>query len=84
MSCGCFFVLFFSHFHIHLCRVDGVSSSQDGELGSSELFNVLPPSYPDHPVVSSDVYAAAHTQQEEGKLFAHTFQSLDLQLDDMA
>lgn len=61
-----------------------MSSSQDGELGSSELFDVLPPSYSDHPVVSSDAYATAHTQQEEGKLFAHTFQSLELQLVGMA
>ncbi|TKS88123.1 Serine/threonine-protein kinase SMG1 [Collichthys lucidus] len=51
-------------------RVDSVSSSQDGvksrELGSAVLYDVLPSSCPDQPVVPSDAYAAADTHQEEG------------------
>ncbi|KAG8006642.1 Serine/threonine-protein kinase SMG1, partial [Nibea albiflora] len=51
-------------------RVDSVSSSQDGvksrELGSAALYDVLPSSCPDQPVVPSDAYAAADTHQEEG------------------
>ncbi len=56
---------------IHLFRVDSVSSSQDGvksrELGSAALYDVLPSSCPDLPVVPSDAYAAADTHQEEGE-----------------
>nr|XP_046270775.1 serine/threonine-protein kinase SMG1 isoform X2 [Scatophagus argus] len=52
-------------------RVDSVLSSQDGvksrELGSAALYNVLPSSCPDHPVVPSNAYAAADTHQEEGE-----------------
>lgn len=58
---------------VHVIRVDSVSSSLDGELGSAVLYDVLPSSCPDHPVVSSDAYAAADTHQEEGEAFAHTF-----------
>lgn len=50
-----------------------MSSSLDGELGSAVFYDVLPSSCPDHPVVSSDAYAAADTHQEEGEAFAHTF-----------
>lgn len=56
---------------IHIFRVDSVSSSQDGvksrELGSAVLYDVLPSSCPDQPVVPSDAYAAADTHQEEGE-----------------
>uniref|UniRef100_A0A3Q3Q4X1 non-specific serine/threonine protein kinase n=1 Tax=Monopterus albus TaxID=43700 RepID=A0A3Q3Q4X1_MONAL len=51
-------------------RVDTVSSSQDGvnsrELDSGALYDVLPSSSPEQPVVPSDAYTAADTHQEEG------------------
>lgn len=53
-----------------VCRVDGLSSNQDGDLCSSELFDGLAPScpdQPDQPVGARDAYAHAHKQQEEGK-----------------
>lgn len=58
-------------------RVDSVSSSQDVELGSAVLYDVLPSSCPDHTVVSSNAYAAADTHQEEGEVFAQIFSHQD-------
>lgn len=56
-----------------MLRTDSVSLSQEGELDSSLLYDVLPSSCPDHPVVSSNAFHAADTHQEEGKTIDHTF-----------
>lgn len=56
-----------------LLRTDSVSLNQEGELESSILYDVLPSSCPDHPVVSSNAFHAADIHQEEGKTIDHTF-----------
>ncbi|TWW64306.1 Serine/threonine-protein kinase SMG1 [Takifugu flavidus] len=50
-----------------MLRTDSVSLSQEGELDSSILYDILPSSCPDPPVVSSNAFHAADTHQEEGK-----------------
>ncbi|XP_074552097.1 serine/threonine-protein kinase SMG1 isoform X2 [Halichoeres trimaculatus] len=51
-------------------RLDNLSSSQNEvkprELGPAVLYDVLPSSCPDQPVVHSDAYTAEDTHQEEG------------------
>uniref|UniRef100_A0A674MC73 non-specific serine/threonine protein kinase n=1 Tax=Takifugu rubripes TaxID=31033 RepID=A0A674MC73_TAKRU len=47
-------------------RTDSASLSQEGELDSSILYDILPSSCPDPPVVSSNAFHAADTHQEEG------------------
>ncbi|XP_067343536.1 serine/threonine-protein kinase SMG1 isoform X2 [Channa argus] len=58
------------HWNDWQTREDSVSSSQDRvnsrELGSGALYDVLPSSCPEQPVVPSDAYVAADTHQEEG------------------
>ncbi|KAM9392172.1 serine/threonine-protein kinase SMG1 [Pholidichthys leucotaenia] len=52
-------------------RVDSISSCQDKvksrDLGSGQLYDSLPPSCPEQPVVLSDAYTAADAHQEEGE-----------------
>ncbi|XP_020505278.1 serine/threonine-protein kinase SMG1 [Labrus bergylta] len=58
------------HWNDWQSRFDSVSPSQDRvksrELGSAALYDVLPSSCPDQPVVPSDAYATEDTHQEEG------------------
>ncbi|CAJ1075376.1 LOW QUALITY PROTEIN: serine/threonine-protein kinase SMG1 [Xyrichtys novacula] len=58
------------HWNDWQSRFDSLSSSQDEvnsrELDSAALYDVLPSSCPDQPVVPSDAYAAEDTHQEEG------------------
>lgn len=61
-------------FVCHVLRTDSVSLSQEGELDSSLLYDVLPSCCPDHPVVSSDAFHVADTHQEEGKTNNHTLE----------
>lgn len=67
------FYIFFPDFVYHVLRTDSVSLSQEGELDSPLLHDLLPSTCPDHPVVSSNAFHAADTHQEEGKTINHTF-----------
>lgn len=60
----CFLVFLFLSI---MLRTDSVSLSQEGELDSSILYDILPSSCPDPPVGSSNAFHAADIHQEEGK-----------------
>lgn len=62
-----FSFVFMIFLFLSMLRTDSVSLSQEGELDSSILYDILPSSCPDPPVVSSNAFHAADTHQEEGK-----------------